>query len=146
METLCINLYKKCLNFSSLGINGHIYGNIEGLVMDQNDRVNWYLIAFGTEIDVHTIHFHAHTFLHRTFTGSHRGDTLDIFGGIFETVEMVTAHPGTWLLHCHVGDHLAAGMETVYTVRNASKYLLIISKEEAIYTCIYLYIYNKLIC
>ena len=29
---------------------------------------------------------------------------------------MVPTNPGTWLLHCHVHDHLDAGMETRYTV------------------------------
>ena len=29
---------------------------------------------------------------------------------------MVPTNPGTWLLHCHVHDHLDGGMETRYTV------------------------------
>ena len=35
---------------------------------------------------------------------------------MFETLEMVPTNPGTWLLHCHVHDHLEGGMETRYTV------------------------------
>jgi FtsP/CotA-like multicopper oxidase with cupredoxin domain len=30
---------------------------------------------------------------------------------------MVADNPGTWLLHCHVGDHMDAGMFTTFTVR-----------------------------
>ena len=40
----------------------------------------------------------------------------DVFPGVFETLEMVPTNPGTWLLHCHVHDHLDGGMETRYTV------------------------------
>ena len=29
---------------------------------------------------------------------------------------MTPKNPGTWLLHCHVHDHLEGGMETRYTV------------------------------
>ncbi|MGH0192464.1 UNVERIFIED_CONTAM: hypothetical protein FKN15_014656 [Acipenser sinensis] len=29
---------------------------------------------------------------------------------------MTVSNPGTWLLHCHVTDHIHAGMETTYTV------------------------------
>ena len=29
---------------------------------------------------------------------------------------MTPQNPGTWLLHCHVTDHIHAGMEATYTV------------------------------
>lgn len=29
---------------------------------------------------------------------------------------MVASNPGTWLMHCHVTDHVHAGMETIFTV------------------------------
>ena len=32
------------------------------------------------------------------------------------TADMVPDDPGTWLLHCHVGGHLRAGMQALYTV------------------------------
>lgn len=31
-------------------------------------------------------------------------------------VEMLVGNPGTWLLHCHVSDHIHAGMEILFTV------------------------------
>lgn len=40
----------------------------------------------------------------------------DLFPGTFEMVEMLVGNPGTWLLHCHVADHIHAGMETLFTV------------------------------
>lgn len=47
---------------------------------------------------------------------SYRADVVDLFPGTFEVVEMVASNPGTWLIHCHVTDHVHAGMETLFTV------------------------------
>jgi FtsP/CotA-like multicopper oxidase with cupredoxin domain len=33
------------------------------------------------------------------------------------TADMLADNPGTWLLHCHVADHLTAGMTALYTIR-----------------------------
>lgn len=49
----------------------------------------------------------------------HRGDVYDLFPGTFQTIELVAENPGTWLLHCHVADHIHAGMETTYTINKA---------------------------
>ncbi|KAM4546532.1 ferroxidase HEPHL1 [Fundulus diaphanus] len=101
------------------GINGRVYGNLHGLVMKQDEKVDWYLLGMGNEIDMHTVHFHAETFIYRT-DHVHRADVFDLFPGTFQTVEMVAANPGTWLLHCHVSDHIHAGMETTYTIKDSA--------------------------
>ncbi|KAJ8418900.1 hypothetical protein AAFF_G00003990 [Aldrovandia affinis] len=103
-------------------INGRIYGNVQGLTMHTGDKVYWYLMAMGNEVDMHTAHFHAHSFEYK-FSGTHRTDVFDLFPATFQTVEMRPAYPGTWLLHCHVTDHIQAGMEATYTVleKEASK-------------------------
>lgn len=31
--------------------------------MNEGDRTNWYLIGMGNEVDIHTVHFHAQTFI-----------------------------------------------------------------------------------
>lgn len=46
-----------------------------------------------------------------------RADVFDLFPGTFQTVEMVAGNPGTWFLHCHVTDHIHAGMETTFTIK-----------------------------
>lgn len=46
---------------------------------------------------------------------------FDLFPGTFQTVEMVAGNPGTWLLHCHVTDHIHAGMETTFTIKGMSE-------------------------
>ena len=49
-------------------INGFLFGNGPNdgdyLRMKAGDRVAWYLIGFGNEVDIHTVHFHANDFIH----------------------------------------------------------------------------------
>uniref|UniRef100_A0A8C5M8P0 ferroxidase n=1 Tax=Leptobrachium leishanense TaxID=445787 RepID=A0A8C5M8P0_9ANUR len=96
-------------------INGKLYANLHGLTMYVGDDVTWHLIGLGGEIDIHTVHFHAHSFKYKKgFV--YQNDVFDLFPGIYQTVEMKAIVPGTWLLHCHVTNHIHGGMETVYTV------------------------------
>ncbi|CAM4609155.1 unnamed protein product [Lepidochelys olivacea] len=96
-------------------INGKLFGNLHGLTMHVGDKVSWYLMGMGNEVDMHTAHFHGHSFDYKR-TGIYRADVFDLFPGTFQTVEMLPEYPGTWLLHCHVTDHIHGGMETTYTV------------------------------
>ncbi|KAM9542400.1 ceruloplasmin-like [Guaruba guarouba] len=96
-------------------INGKVFGNLHGLTMHVGDKVSWYLMGMGNEVDIHTAHFHGHSFDYKQ-TEVYRADVFDLFPGTFRTVEMNPQNPGTWLLHCHVTDHIHAGMETTYTV------------------------------
>lgn len=45
-----------------VAINGKVFGNLHGLTMHVGDRVSWYLMGMGNEIDIHTAHFHGHSF------------------------------------------------------------------------------------
>jgi hypothetical protein len=36
------------------------------------------------------------------------------------TVDMLADNPGTWLFHCHVADHMEAGMMATYTIYQPS--------------------------
>lgn len=101
------------------GINGRLYGNLRNLTMTKGELVDWYLMGMGNEKDIHTVHFHAETFTYK-MDRVHRADVFDLFPGIFRTIEMEAVNPGTWLLHCHVSDHIHAGMETIFTVRDNS--------------------------
>ncbi|KAF5901209.1 hephaestin-like protein 1, partial [Clarias magur] len=97
------------------GINGKLYANLPGLTMQQGDRTQWYLMALGNDEDMHTVHFHDQSFIYKT-DHAHRADVYGLFPGTFKTVELRAGTPGTWLLHCHVADHIDAGMETTYTI------------------------------
>nr|XP_044986682.1 ceruloplasmin isoform X2 [Jaculus jaculus] len=96
-------------------INGRMFGTLQGLTMHVGDEVNWYVMGMGNEIDLHTLHFHGHSFRYK-HRGVYTSDVFDIFPGTFQTLEMFPQTPGTWLLHCHVTDHIHAGMKMTYTV------------------------------
>lgn len=60
--------------------------------------------------------------IHNTFSNYRSdvtsfGDVFNLFPGKIGTVHMRTTEVGTWLLHCHVDDHLEAGMITTFTVQ-----------------------------
>jgi hypothetical protein len=44
-------------------INGYVYGNLPGLDIKQGETVRWYLIGLGTEVDLHSPHWHGNTVL-----------------------------------------------------------------------------------
>uniref|UniRef100_A0A8C9SNU6 Hephaestin n=1 Tax=Scleropages formosus TaxID=113540 RepID=A0A8C9SNU6_SCLFO len=46
-------------------INGKLYGNLNGLILMEGDRVDWYLLGMGSEVDMHTVHFHGETFTYK---------------------------------------------------------------------------------
>ena len=42
---------------------------------------------------------------------------IELLPGSMATADMLADNPGTWLLHCHVGDHMHAGMVAVYAIK-----------------------------
>uniref|UniRef100_A0A4W6F7G3 Hephaestin n=1 Tax=Lates calcarifer TaxID=8187 RepID=A0A4W6F7G3_LATCA len=102
-------------------INGYVYGNVNGLNMEVGDKVYWYLMGMGNEVDIHTAHWHGHSVEYKLGGGPHRTDVYELFPATFQTVKMRPQYPGTWLLHCHVTDHIKAGMEAMYTVTEKGK-------------------------
>ncbi|MGF1486470.1 MAG: multicopper oxidase domain-containing protein [Prochloraceae cyanobacterium] len=94
------------------GINGLLYSNLKGLDMKQNDEVRWYIVGLGTEVDIHTPHWHGNTLL----DDGHRVDTTEVFPATVRVLDMLADDPGVWMYHCHVDDHIDAGMSAVYKV------------------------------
>ena len=49
-------------------INGYIYSNGPDrgtqFQMISGEKVSWYLLGVGNEIDIHTVHFHGNSFIH----------------------------------------------------------------------------------
>ncbi len=93
-------------------INGYIFANLSGLEVKRGQRVRWYLLALGSEQDLHTAHWHGQTVLDH----GHRTDVIELLPASMKTVDMVANNPGHWMYHCHVGDHLDAGMYTHWMV------------------------------
>jgi len=97
-------------------MNGYVYGNLPGLTMGTGQRVRWYTMAMGTEVDLHTPHWHGNTLLLNGSAMGMRVDVTDLLPMGMKILDMQPDDPGTWLFHCHVNDHIKAGMMATYTV------------------------------
>jgi len=93
-------------------LNGHLVCTQPPLVAPLLQRTRWYVGVIGTEVDMHTAHVHANTWL----LNNHRTDAIQLLPRALVTADMVPDNVGHWLFHCHVTDHMAAGMMTTYTV------------------------------
>jgi FtsP/CotA-like multicopper oxidase with cupredoxin domain len=92
-------------------INGLAWNNLMGLEMNVGQKVRWHLLALGTEVDLHTAHFHALT----SATSGHRTDVFELLAASMLTIDTVPDVAGEWMVHCHVNDHFSAGMMAMYT-------------------------------
>jgi FtsP/CotA-like multicopper oxidase with cupredoxin domain len=93
-------------------INGFVFGNGPIMTMRQGERVRWYVMSMGNEVDLHTPHWHGNTV---TVAGM-RTDTVSLLPAAMVVADMVPDDPGIWLFHCHVADHITAGMLARYQV------------------------------
>jgi hypothetical protein len=48
-------------------------------------------------------------------------DVIELLPGSMATADMTADNPGTWLLHCHVSDHMEGGMMATYTIYPAPR-------------------------
>lgn len=94
-------------------INGYVYGNGPVPVVHTGQRVRWYTFTLGTEVDLHTPHWHGNT----VTTNGMRSDMIQLMPGMMMVSDMVPDDPGTWLYHCHVEDHMATGMIGTFRVQ-----------------------------
>lgn len=44
------------------GVNGFVLANADDVKMYQKEKVDWYLLDMGNEVDMRTVHFHGQTF------------------------------------------------------------------------------------
>ena len=84
--------------------------------MRAGERVRWYIMGMGTEFDLHTPHWHGNTLLENGNTMGMRTDVTQVFPATMKVLDMKPDNVGTWLYHCHVGDHITAGMLALYKV------------------------------
>lgn len=68
------NIVEYCMNFGNkdlfkvdedfqesnkmYGINGFVFGNLEGLEMYQGDKVDFYFVGMGNEVDMYIVYFY----------------------------------------------------------------------------------------
>ncbi len=114
-------------------------GSIKWNIVDQstgnkNMDINW-AFTRGQPVNIrifndprsmhpmqHPIHFHGQRFLVVARDGVRQSnlvwkDTTLVKAG--ETVDIILdpSNPGTWMAHCHISEHLAAGMMLIFEVR-----------------------------
>jgi hypothetical protein len=103
------------------GLNGLLYCNQGALpgaalpVALLGATTRWYVAVLGTEVDLHAAHWHGNTVLERVSAGgAWRSDSIALLPRQVATADMTAHAPGRWLFHCHVTDHIEAGMLGVY--------------------------------
>jgi len=105
------NFYPYFVTFS---INGFQHGSmpLDAITFKKNEHVRWYVMSSTNDFDFHSPHWHGNTVeIH-----GHRMDVTAIGAMEMVTADMVPDDPGTWLFHCHISFHNAAGMAARYRV------------------------------
>jgi manganese oxidase len=95
-------------------INGFVHGSLPlpELTVKRGQHVRWYLMSSTNDFDVHAPHWHGNTAL----IAGMRTDVASLNFMGMATADMVPDNVGTWLFHCHVSFHNAAGMAVRYRV------------------------------
>ncbi len=97
-------------------INGYLFGNGPMMTMKQGERVRWYLLSLGDGFNFHTPHWHGNVVLR----DKRRTDVVTLMPAEMAVADMTADNPGIWMFHCHVSDHLEAGMHAHYHVLPAT--------------------------
>ena len=93
-------------------INGYLFANMPMMTMRKGEHVRWYLISLGNGFNFHTPHWHGNVV---TVNGS-RTDVVLLSPAQMVTADMVPDNVGIWMFHCHVSEHMQAGMMAMYKV------------------------------
>ncbi|XP_053435824.1 coagulation factor VIII isoform X1 [Nycticebus coucang] len=102
-------------NYRFHAINGYVMDTLPGLVMAEDQRIRWYLLSMGSNENIHSIHFSGHVFTVRK-KEEYKMAVYNLYPGVFETVEMLPSKAGIWRVECLIGEHLHAGMSTLFLV------------------------------
>jgi hypothetical protein len=113
-------------------VNGFLFANQAPFVTRVGHVARWYLIAFGDERDIHSVHWHGATVVEQ----HRRTDVVPLFAAVFRVADMVPHVAGLWPLHCHLLDHMSAGMSTFFRVLNNSAAALCEGKQGRITECL----------
>jgi FtsP/CotA-like multicopper oxidase with cupredoxin domain len=94
-------------------INGRLFGNLPMMTMRVGERVRWYLLSLGDGFNFHTPHWHGNIVVQ---DGKHT-DVVTLMPAEMRTVDMIADNVGIWMFHCHVSDHLEAGMHAHFEIK-----------------------------
>ena len=93
-------------------INGYLFANMPLMTMKKGERVRWYVVTLGEGVNFHTPHWHGNV----VTQAGQRTDVIPLSPAQMATVDMVPDNPGTWMLHCHLDEHMEMGMMALYKV------------------------------
>ncbi|XP_052027784.1 coagulation factor VIII isoform X7 [Apodemus sylvaticus] len=102
-------------NYRFHAINGYVMDTLPGLVMAEDQRIRWYLLSMGNNENIQSIHFSGHVFTVRK-KEEYKMAVYNLYPGVFETLEMIPSRAGIWRIECLIGEHLQAGMSTLFLV------------------------------
>jgi manganese oxidase len=94
-------------------INGYLFGTLPTPVMKRGEHVRWYVMTLGGGVNFHTPHWHGNV----VTVDKHHTDIFSISPAQFVTADMVPDRVGTWMFHCHIDEHMEAGMMAMYQVQ-----------------------------
>ncbi len=94
-------------------INGDLFGKLPMPVMKRGERVRWYVMTMGGQVNLHTPHWHGNV----VTVDKHHTDIFSLLPAQFVTADMVPDKAGTWMFHCHVDEHMEGGMMAMYQVQ-----------------------------
>jgi FtsP/CotA-like multicopper oxidase with cupredoxin domain len=86
-------------------------GNTPVFTSKVGQTVQWDVMAMGSE--THTFHVHGHRWIG---PGGRPTDTQTVGPAETFKIRWKEDDPGTWLYHCHVEQHMMAGMIGIYQV------------------------------
>jgi hephaestin len=100
--------------FVKFTINGFAHGSLPlaAFTLRKGDRVRWYVMSSTNDFDLHAPHWHGNTVVAQHM----RTDVLSVSPMEMVVADMRPDSPGTWLFHCHISFHNAAGMAARYVV------------------------------
>jgi len=111
LETLKANGAFRNSNLMN-SINGYIFGNAPVLKLKKGERVRYYIMGMGGFRDLHTPHWQGNVVL----LDGLRQNTASLLPAEMVVADMVPDAEGIWVHHCHVLEHFANGMSTLYQV------------------------------
>lgn len=87
-------------------INGYVYCNGPTLQLNAGDRVRWYIMGFGSEVDMHSPVFDGQEVMY----ADQPTYSVGLMPSNTFTLDMAANSTGTWLYYCNILDHIWAGM------------------------------------
>jgi hephaestin len=100
--------------FVKFTINGFAHGSLplNAFTLRKGERVRWYVMSSTNDFDLHAPQWHGNTVVAHHM----RTDVLSVSAMEMVVADMRPDSPGTWLFHCHISFHNAAGMAARYVV------------------------------